>query len=115
MNDTNNIILSLDHFSLVIPAKNEAASLNSLLPALRDRYGDIEIIVVDVHRDSQISIDHLFDHINETYSWCPSQQISGFTGVSAKSLHFCRSKIAWIDPDDGVAGFDISEFRIALL
>lgn len=37
----------IDRFSLVIPAKNESASLKHLLPALRDRYDGIEIIVVD--------------------------------------------------------------------
>ena len=71
MNDTNNIILSLDHFSLVIPAKNEAASLNSLLPALRDRYGDIEIIVVDdgsTDNTEQICIENRVVLLKHPYS-----------------------------------------------
>lgn len=36
-----------DRLSIVIPAKNEAAGLRKILPDLRARYADAEIIVVD--------------------------------------------------------------------
>lgn len=36
-----------DSFSIVIPAKNEAISLDALLPDLRKRYPDAEIVVVN--------------------------------------------------------------------
>ncbi|VAX11993.1 Glycosyltransferase involved in cell wall biogenesis, partial [hydrothermal vent metagenome] len=36
-----------ESLSIILPAKNEAASLVSLLPELRRRYPDAEIIVID--------------------------------------------------------------------
>lgn len=66
--------------SIIIPAKNEATSLVSLLPDLKQRYPEAEIIVVD-----DGSTDKTRDVVIESGARCVSHHFSLGNGAAVKS------------------------------
>ncbi len=67
-------------FSVVIPAKDEAEGLSSILPRLRELYGDAEIIVVD-----DGSSDNTVDICREAGVAVLSQPYSKGNGAAVKA------------------------------
>ena len=59
------------HLSVILPAKNEAAGLRQVLPALRQRYPEAEIIVVDdgsTDETAAVAVEHGARVLSTPYS-----------------------------------------------
>ena len=60
-----------DSISIILPAKNEAAALTSLLPDLRSRFPEAEIIVIDdgsTHNTGDVCKQNAVTHVRHAHS-----------------------------------------------
>ena len=97
--------MSEQMLSIVIPAKNEAPGLRTLLPALRDRYADAEIMVVNdgsTDETPDVCLEHGVRVVSHPYS------LGNGAAIKTGARHATGDRIVFMDADCQHAVSDIA-------